>query len=146
MKNKQDQQTHKLIPPDENKCIWMEAGYISFKLCDMRYDCAHCGLDIAMRTAHTDRRGSDGVAPTLPIQSPKPKEVTLSLSQQLLAEFPPFQQQIKSNLYYHSRFSWLDRADEKSARLGIDPFLLQLLGNVHVIVMPLVWLIVIVTQ
>jgi glycine cleavage system H lipoate-binding protein len=132
-----DKQARKVIPESENKCVWMESGYISFKLCDFGYDCANCGLDIAMRTHHSNRRGSAGVAPTPPTYPQELKEVNQSTSLQLLDEFQPFHQKLKPNLCYHSGFSWLEKIDEKKARIGIDPFLLQLLENVHVIVMPL---------
>jgi glycine cleavage system H protein len=33
----------------ENRCIWMTAGVISFKLCPLNYDCEHCDFDKVMR-------------------------------------------------------------------------------------------------
>lgn len=38
----------KVIPTGERKCIWMEAGAVSFKLCTNHYQCSTCEFDMAM--------------------------------------------------------------------------------------------------
>jgi glycine cleavage system H lipoate-binding protein len=38
----------KVIPTGERKCIWMEAGVVSFKLCTNHYQCSTCEFDLAM--------------------------------------------------------------------------------------------------
>ena len=35
----------------ENRCIWMRAGVINFRICDGENDCHHCPFDQAMRGA-----------------------------------------------------------------------------------------------
>jgi glycine cleavage system H lipoate-binding protein len=40
----------KIVPPGKKKCVWMEAGVVSFKLCDNNYDCSTCVYDHAMQT------------------------------------------------------------------------------------------------
>jgi glycine cleavage system H lipoate-binding protein len=40
----------KIVPAGRKKCIWMEAGVVSFKLCDNNYDCSTCVYDHAMQT------------------------------------------------------------------------------------------------
>jgi len=39
----------------EDKCIWMRAGIINFKICDYDYDCYNCPFDLAMRTTMDDK-------------------------------------------------------------------------------------------
>jgi len=39
----------KIVPPGKKKCIWMEAGVVSYKLCDNNYDCSTCLYDQAMQ-------------------------------------------------------------------------------------------------
>lgn len=29
-------------------CVWMDAGVLTFKLCDRDFDCEHCPLDAAL--------------------------------------------------------------------------------------------------
>jgi glycine cleavage system H lipoate-binding protein len=39
----------KIVPPGKKKCIWMEAGVVSYKLCDNNYDCSTCAYDHALQ-------------------------------------------------------------------------------------------------
>jgi len=38
-----------ILPPGEDRCVWMSAGVLSYQLCDHRFDCDCCPLDAAMR-------------------------------------------------------------------------------------------------
>ena len=38
----------KVVPVGKKKCIWMEAGVASYKLCDNNYDCSTCSYDHGM--------------------------------------------------------------------------------------------------
>jgi len=38
----------KIVPPGKKKCVWMEAGVVSYKLCDNNYDCSTCVYDHGM--------------------------------------------------------------------------------------------------
>jgi glycine cleavage system H lipoate-binding protein len=44
-----EKQTIKGFQVLENECIWMKAGVINFKTCDLAYDCSHCAFDKGMR-------------------------------------------------------------------------------------------------
>jgi glycine cleavage system H lipoate-binding protein len=39
----------------EDRCVWMRAGVINFRLCDYDYDCYHCPFDQAMKNAIGER-------------------------------------------------------------------------------------------
>jgi glycine cleavage system H protein len=41
---------HPTIPADENRCVWMSAGVLTYQLCDRELDCDHCALDHALHT------------------------------------------------------------------------------------------------
>ena len=41
----------KAVPNGEEKCIWMEAGVIDYKLCNYYYNCHTCPFDKAMKQA-----------------------------------------------------------------------------------------------
>jgi len=54
----------KMVPGTEEKCIWMEAGVIDYKLCNNYYNCHTCAFDKAMkepsdRNAEARRLGLD---------------------------------------------------------------------------------------
>ena len=74
----------------------------------------------------------------IPILNEAIKEVNFDSIMRLVDTYPPFQMGIKKNLFYHSKFTWVEPVTNRTLRLGIDPFLLQLLNHVHVIVLPLV--------
>ncbi|MBT4365761.1 MAG: hypothetical protein HOD17_14875, partial [Desulfobacteraceae bacterium] len=38
----------KIVPPGKKKCVWMEAGVVSYKLCDNNFDCTTCSYDHGM--------------------------------------------------------------------------------------------------
>ncbi|OQX63193.1 MAG: hypothetical protein B5M55_07350 [Desulfococcus sp. 4484_242] len=39
----------KIVPPGKKKCVWMEAGVVSYKLCDNNFDCSTCAYDHGMQ-------------------------------------------------------------------------------------------------
>lgn len=36
------------VPPEDMACVWMRAGVLSYKLCDLGFDCESCPLDAAL--------------------------------------------------------------------------------------------------
>ena len=42
-------ESFKIVPPGRKKCVWMEAGVVSYKLCDNNFDCPTCSYDHAMQ-------------------------------------------------------------------------------------------------
>ena len=39
----------KVVPSGEERCIWMEAGVIDYKLCNNYFNCHTCAFDKAMK-------------------------------------------------------------------------------------------------
>jgi glycine cleavage system H lipoate-binding protein len=50
MVSKARRESMKIVPPGKKKCVWMEAGVVSYKLCDNNYDCPTCVYDRAMQS------------------------------------------------------------------------------------------------
>lgn len=51
------------IIESKNRCIWMDAGVLRFKLCDSDFDCLSCEFDRTMTesaTKHQARRQLEG--------------------------------------------------------------------------------------
>ena len=44
-----------------NKCIWMEADVVAYKLCDHNYDCERCPFDFVMRNTWKEKTDSDRI-------------------------------------------------------------------------------------
>lgn len=49
MSNDHSQNRCPIIPPGEQKCLWMTAGILGYQLCDRSFDCERCPLDAALR-------------------------------------------------------------------------------------------------
>lgn len=49
MDKKGERTKMKIIPPNKKKCVWMESGVVSYKLCDNNFDCPTCPYDQAMQ-------------------------------------------------------------------------------------------------
>lgn len=63
MGSKEKRESIKIVPPGKKKCVWMEAGVVSYKLCDNNYDCSTCVYDHAMQVKV--ERQKQAVEPTL---------------------------------------------------------------------------------
>ncbi len=62
MATKSKQGSFKIVPPGKKKCVWMEAGVVSYKLCDNNYDCPTCIYDQAMQVKVARQKEATAVA------------------------------------------------------------------------------------
>jgi glycine cleavage system H lipoate-binding protein len=62
MGKKDKRESMKIVPPGKKKCVWMEAGVVSYKLCDNNYDCSTCVYDQAMQVKVARQKESAVVA------------------------------------------------------------------------------------
>ncbi len=53
----------KIVPAGKKKCVWMEAGVVSYKLCDNNYDCPTCAYDHAMQLKVARQKEAAAVQP-----------------------------------------------------------------------------------
>jgi glycine cleavage system H protein len=109
-----------LIPEEEQKCIWMNTGLISYKLCDRNYQCESCPFDQAMRNEECVENNFQGSEVDLMEESPKGGSST----------------QINGSIFYHPDHCWVKVEDPEKVRIGIDDFLTQLIANVKVVILP----------
>ena len=72
----------KVVPPDKKKCIWMEAGVVSYKLCDNNFDCQTCTYDQGMQLK-VARERADLFTPA-PVAEPLPQEFTPTWVEQMM--------------------------------------------------------------
>jgi glycine cleavage system H protein len=88
--------------PRARTCIWMDAGAVSFRLCDRGFACEHCPFDAAMRR--------DPAAEPLPGPDPAPWS------------FP-------ADRLYTPGHSWVQVIAGPRLRAGLDAFAARLLGD-----------------
>jgi glycine cleavage system H lipoate-binding protein len=67
---KAQRESMKIVPPGKKKCVWMEAGVVSYKLCDNNYDCSTCVYDQGMQLKVARQKEATSAAP---IEAPREK-------------------------------------------------------------------------
>lgn len=90
---------------DDQPCLWMAAGLLSYRLCDRDFDCEHCPLDAAMRG---DSR-------------------LLGLVAQHIGGRPPGSH-FPDDRYYAGGHTWI-RLEGTTAHLGLDAFAANMLDG-----------------
>jgi glycine cleavage system H protein len=105
----------------QDRCIWMSAGVISFKLCPLHFDCDNCDFDEAMRSQVRSKKGKPK-ASSLPFETPTRPESSsdlgISSEKSLFFTFSPIQSDKK--LHLHPAHLWIRQVEGRKWRIGID--------------------------
>lgn len=114
----------RLIPEGELPCIWMDAGLISYKLCDYEYECESCPFDAEMRRSG---RTSGMVA-----QAVQP--IAVEERRQMADE-------VMEECYYHSGHTWIKQEGSREdtrprLRIGVDNFAAKILPRIKGTISP----------
>jgi glycine cleavage system H protein len=132
---------YQVVPNKELRCVWMTAGMLSYKLCKYDLQCEKCPLDWELRnlsvtssSASTAYQGE---------QNTRSKEASGASAWEKGGTEEAFLKEdsslfdIKESLFYHPGHTWIkvEKADE--VRIGLDPFLAKIIGEVKVVVLPL---------
>ena len=112
--------SYPLIPEEERKCIWMNTGLISYKLCDRNYQCEVCPFDQAIKN---EEMGEDDF-----------QESEGDLMEESLKTDPSAR--INGSIFYHPDHCWVKIENPEKVRIGIGNLLTQLITNVRVVVLP----------
>jgi len=113
----------------QNRCIWMTAGVISFKLCPFDFDCEHCDFDKAMRS-HV---GSGKITSKVKSQRRKalvephtfPRSHSDSKKPSLFFTF--FSDELDKGLYLHPAHLWARQIEGQKWKVGVDNLLAYIL-------------------
>lgn len=105
-------------------CVWVDAGVVSFKLCERRLDCDSCALDRALRGLD-DR----------PIRPGTPEsEDGEYLKVQTAPHMPAFR--LQRRFFYAPWHVWVSVESRGNLRVGLDDFAQQLLGPIYLVSLP----------
>ena len=109
-------------------CVWMQAGVIDYKLCDLNYDCEHCPFDEALqgRTGVGESRLHQSLLDRTALSWPMP----LTRSENVQGC------EIVGALFYHQLHSWARVEEGGNVRAGVDDFGQRLLGRVYSVTLP----------
>lgn len=126
----------KIIANNANKCVWMELGIVSYKICDRNFECQTCPLDYGLRGTNP-ASNFDGMAiehPALEVSEKEKNDQAKknNSSWQQLLKF-----KIEQNYYIHPGHTWIREIAPGRVRVGIDDMLATTLGTVDEVVLPL---------
>ena len=84
MKAAKKRESMRIVPAGKKKCVWMEAGVVSYKLCDNNFDCPTCSYDHGMQDK-VARHKAAAVLKPVPVAPDKFNETWVEKMMQLPA-------------------------------------------------------------
>lgn len=125
-----------LIPSNDRKCIWMELGIVSYKICDRNFECDKCPLDYGLRGTREEYLSDDRAANQRQSENfsnamnTSPPKQDASWKQLLKLK-------IDHNYHVYPGHTWIREISPELVRIGIDEMIATTLGNIDEIVTPL---------
>lgn len=115
----------------EGKCVWMDAGILTYKLCDRAFDCDRCPLDHVLRKDDKQGPAAADTEVDMPLQVPLPVPCDETIVR-LLRGFTV--SHLHEGLAYSTDHTWARFHDVKLAYLGIThPFSLLLPPSARIV-------------
>lgn len=105
-----------LTPLEDQRCVWMTAGIVSYYLCDRDFDCDNCQLDWAMRKAGP-HNGGPSPGQSVPTQSPPPAS-------------------LREGFLYGRNHCWIKQLGVRLLRVGLEPGFSTVLMALKAVVLP----------
>jgi glycine cleavage system H protein len=99
------------LSSDGVPCIWMTAGLVAYKLCDLDYDCDQCAFDAALQGATREAKAAR-------------------------ARLPWTRWEFRDDRLYHPLHGWVLTLGKERVRYGLDVFASRLLAGVTTVVLP----------
>ncbi len=131
---------NRIIPEGVSNCVWVDAGLVSYKLCDRDFECEECPFDQVIRqesrrsfqtstpsrtSSGKERHSGDSLANTEPLSG---------LVRQLLSasatDTPP------AGRFYTKNHLWAKKVEETRYRIGLDKYAGLLFHDPMSIILP----------
>jgi glycine cleavage system H protein len=116
MSGSEAESVHPIVPSSEIRCVWMNAGVLSYQLCERKLDCESCPLDLALRQTFINQQSLHG--PERPAMEPRAP------------------QEPRRNMLYGRKHMWVSSHEDQSARLGLEPGFASVLVSPKAVVLP----------
>lgn len=123
-----------LIPKSDRKCVWMELGIVSYKICDRNFQCETCPLDIGLRgdchlMNHPKQEILEKADSNINEQSFSRKH-NKSLERLLKYKLDEY-------CHVHPGHSWVKVLNKNRVKIGIDDIVATTLGSIDSVILPL---------
>ena len=122
-----------LIPKGELKCIWMEAGIVDYKLCDLQLRCDKCPFDSVIRQQlWTTEPGHSSTSPESTSSSKLSTRPTEEYVERQLQDLFSGCEEVSlpSDRSYSSNHLCFRKNDALSVTVGLDHLALHLIGPI----------------
>ncbi|GJQ21193.1 MAG: hypothetical protein HBSIN02_15480 [Bacteroidia bacterium] len=110
------------------RCIWVDAGVIAYKLCDLDFRCEECAFDSAMKRSVCE------TSLPKPVAAAEASISSADVVDRYFAAFDPLQ--FPGDRLYLPGHVWVSRNDDGSYTVGIDHVAAALVGPLASIVLP----------
>ncbi|MDW7678924.1 MAG: glycine cleavage system protein H [bacterium] len=125
-----------IIPNNANKCVWMELGIVSYKICDRNFECHKCPLDYGLRGT-SEEYLSNFEKESQSTEENSSKEKYLSPQKQSAYWKQLSKLKLDESYHVHPGHTWVREITADLVRVGIDDMIATALGSIDEIVMPL---------
>lgn len=131
---------NRMIPEGVSNCVWVDAGLVSYKLCDRDFECEECPFDQVMRqesrrgfqtstpsrtSSGKERHSGDSLANMEPLSGLVRKFLSLPTT-----DTPP------AGRSYTKNHLWTKEVDERRYRIGLDKYAGLLFHDPMSIILP----------
>lgn len=122
----------RILPDGDDKCIWMAAGVVRYKLCDREFECDDCPFDRELRrtTSSNDSPSHSPIGEMIASERSNDDPESLALFDHLKS-IP-----IRSDYLYSSNHIWARHDDASGMTLGLDAFAVRILPRRHSFILP----------
>lgn len=130
-----ESKTFQIVPQNSNKCVWVEAGIVSYKICDRNFECETCPLELGLRgekngsLKHSNNEGQRFVDHTTKEGSTCTKPDS---SYERLLKF-----KLDEHRYVNPGHSWIKLLSQNQVKIGIDDIVATAFGAIDEVIMPL---------
>jgi glycine cleavage system H protein len=125
-----------IIPSSDQKCVWMELGIVSYKVCDRNFECQTCPLDYGLRGTR-DEYLTNGAAERQQQPENFNKEKNSSPQKHDASWKQMLKLKLDQNYHIHPGHTWIREITPELVKIGIDEMIATTLGTVDEIAMPL---------
>ena len=123
-----------IIPQSDKKCVWMEAGIVSYKICDRDFQCETCPLDIGLK-------GGEDFSVNHPNQKNRSSQKGIKIQKN---NFPTndsscarfFKYKLDEKYFVNPGHCWCKVINKNQVRIGIDDIVATAMGSIDEVILP----------
>jgi glycine cleavage system H protein len=127
------------IPKADLECVWVKAGLIASKVCDLDFDCENCPLDAALRLGFRGpREENEAVIPAPGVDASLAGSSRTEVKERILDNFFHQLEQfyLPDDRYYFRAHTWVQDGGRRTVAIGIDDLAAKVLPHANSVVFP----------